>query len=191
MTQQLRVGLDSWIIQDGNYDDFVQGQHYAFALEFWAPNPLVVGHPDMGEPHHAMTWLRDSTYAVMGRVGFVSEGWWVLDVGIPIYSDQIAAPGPVGTTLCGEIYLGVDHFSYFERLARESDAPALIFDWRIEAIELDTTPRVETKPRYVERDQSRQSWRSVQQTDAWSDDDGLASYVFTCKRLSDEPRLCP
>jgi hypothetical protein len=28
------VGLDSWIVQDGNYPDFVTGQRTDFALEF-------------------------------------------------------------------------------------------------------------------------------------------------------------
>src|SRR5687767_2983513 len=28
------VGLDSWVVQDGNYPDFVTGQRTDFALEF-------------------------------------------------------------------------------------------------------------------------------------------------------------
>jgi hypothetical protein len=33
----IHVGLFSWIIQDGNYDDFEVGQAAKFALEFYPP----------------------------------------------------------------------------------------------------------------------------------------------------------
>jgi hypothetical protein len=35
------IHLDSWIIQDGNYDDFSGGQDAAFAVEFY-PDELIV-----------------------------------------------------------------------------------------------------------------------------------------------------
>ena len=46
VTDSLHVGLDAWIIQDGNYADFQSGAEYRFALEFYphalapAPNAL-------------------------------------------------------------------------------------------------------------------------------------------------------
>jgi hypothetical protein len=42
----------------------------------------------------------------------------------------------------GEIYIGVDPFPYFEKLAREPEAPALIYDWKIQRIEVETAPRI-------------------------------------------------
>lgn len=187
MTETIRVGLDAWIIQDGNYGDFLQGRTYAFALEFWPTKPLVVRHPNAIDAPVSTSWLHGSTYAVKGKVSFVGAGWWVLDVGIPMYLDHQDPPGPRGAPVRGEIYIGIDHFAYFEAHSRQPDAPALIHDWRIEAIELDTAPWVETRPRHFERDRSRQGWESVRQTEAWSDG-GRSAYVLTCSRLSDEPR---
>ena len=36
LNRQFEVGLASWVIQDGNYDDFKEGQEVAFALEFYS-----------------------------------------------------------------------------------------------------------------------------------------------------------
>ena len=38
--EKINVGLSSWIIQDGNYEDFAVGQEQRFALEFYAPDGL-------------------------------------------------------------------------------------------------------------------------------------------------------
>lgn len=179
MNEALKIGLHSWIIQDGNYGDFAVGQQYPFALEFWPLEPLTVRHPDATCAPLSMTWERDTIYAIKGKVSFVADNWWVLDAGLAMYLDQANPPGPVGTPVRGRISVGIDHFSYFESLAREPGAPALIFDWRIDAIEMDTAPRVETKPRFFERDRSRQGWKSLRHTKAWSDDGGGAEYILT------------
>jgi len=188
MTDALRIWLSSWIIQDGNYGDFAVGEKCPFALEFWPVDSLVVLQPDAASAPLSMSWQRDATYSVKGRVSFVAETWWVLDAGLPMYRDQRTPPGPVGTLVEGQIGIGIDHFSYFESLAGRPGAPALIFDWRIDAIEMDTAPLVETKPRFVERDRSRQGWKALPQTDAWEDDGGHADYLLTCSRVQGEPR---
>lgn len=188
MTEKLRVGLSSWIIQDGNYGDFTVGQQRPFALEFWPLESLTVRHPDAASGPLSMTWERDAIYSIKGEVSFVAETWWVLDAGLPMYLDQCAPPGPVGTPVRGQISVGIDHFSYFETLAHQPGAPALIFDWRVDAIEMDTAPLVETKPRFFERDRTRQSWNSLRHTKAWKDDGGHAAYVLTCARVPGEAR---
>ena len=33
--ETLNIGIDSWIIQDGNYGNFVVGQDTKFAIEFY------------------------------------------------------------------------------------------------------------------------------------------------------------
>lgn len=188
MKEGVRVGLDSWIVQDGNYGDFGVGQVCPFALEFFAAHPFRLRHPEAVATPSAMIWLRDSTYAVEGTITFVAERWWVLDAGLPFYTEHTAAPGPVGAPVAGEIYLGIDHFAYFERLASESNAPPLIHDWQIDAIDLDDAPMIEVQPRLLQRDRSRQAWVSLRQTKAWTDSQGWASYVLTCVRLSENPR---
>jgi hypothetical protein len=80
---------------------------------------------------------------------------------------------------------------YSEQLAEQAGAPALIFDWRVEAIEMDAAPWVETEPRYFERDRRKQSWKSLRHTNAWKDDNMRADYVLSCSRLPGEPRREP
>ena len=189
MTEALKIGLDSWIIQDGNYGDFRVGDTAAFAVEFYAPTPLKVRHPDTTrEP--GVTWLRDSTYAIEGRVEFVAASWWAINLGpIAVYNEYPIPKAGMGDMVRGEAYLGIDHFGYFERLSREPGAPPLIHSWRIEAIDLDATPWIENGPRALKRDDTRTEWRKISKTKAWKDDDGRASYVLTCARISDAPRL--
>jgi hypothetical protein len=191
VTDTLRIGLSSWIIQDGNYGDFAVGQRCPFALEFWPLEPLTVRHPEAALAPLSMTWERDAIYSIKGRVCFVAETWWAVDAGLPMYLDQRDPPGPVGTPVRGKIGVAIDHFSYFESLAQQPGAPALIFDWRVEAVEMDTAPFVETKPRFFERDRTRQGWKSLRHTNAWNDDGGHAEYILTCARLPGEARHHP
>ncbi len=188
MTEQIYIGLDAWVIQDGNYGNFVTGRQYAFALEFWPAAPLVIRHPDAVDAPLSMVRLNGCTYAIKGRVSFATDGWWILETGLPMYIDQTPAPGPVGTPVRGEVSILIDHFSYFERLALQEGAPAMIYDWRVEAIERVTTPFIEAKPRHFVRDTTRQSWLTMRHTDAWKDDGGHGSYVLACKRMPGEPR---
>lgn len=180
----MRIGLSGWIIQDGNYPNIEIGETYAFALEFWTDAPFRI--LTSGQP--ALSWISGSSYSVTGAVRFIGDRWWVLDAGLPMYSDQLSPPGPVGSLVTADLYIGVDHFSYFETLAQHSGAPPLIYDWHIEAIELDTTPLVETRPSHFERDLSRSATKSVTRTDAWHDDGGVSAYNLTCRRIGGEPR---
>ena len=40
VTTTLQVGLNSWIIADGNYTDFSVGEARSFALEYYNENEL-------------------------------------------------------------------------------------------------------------------------------------------------------
>jgi len=52
----------------------------------------------------------------------------------------------------GLIFIGVDPFFYFESHAHQPGAPALVYDWHIDKIEMETGPFIETKPKHFERD---------------------------------------
>jgi hypothetical protein len=184
MIDALHIGLDAWIIQDGNYGDFRRGKTCAFALEFYAPTPLKARHPD-APLKKGMKRLSRQRYAVAGEVTYVKERYWVIDVGVELYTCTSFPTGELGSFVSGEVNVLVDHFAYFERLALEDGAPALIHDWRIDRIELETTPRIETSPRLVERDRTREGWREVAATDAWKHDGGFANYLLTCTRLTE------
>ncbi len=86
------------------------------------------------------------------------------------------------------IAFGVDPFFYFQRLARQDGAPALIYDWTVTKIEMQTAPRRETKPKYLERDPRLLGWREIEKTDAWQDDNGSAEYLLYCRRSEAPPR---
>lgn len=187
MTGAVRIGLASWIIQDGNYGDFKCGDKAAFAVEFGSSD-LKACHPHT-ERGPGMMWLRDCTYAVAGRVTHVTPEWWVLNIGaLEVYNEYPLAGAKPGDLVSGEAYLGIDPFFYFERLGREPGAPPLIHDWRVQGIDLDITPWREVTPRSFERDPAKVAWKPISRTRAWKDDSGSAAYVLQCTPLSDMPR---
>lgn len=106
-----------------------------------------------------------------------------------MYQEGSPPSTEIGAYVHGEVSVHVDHFSYFERHAGAPGAPALIYDWRIEDIEIDTTPWVEVRPRYFERDPTRRGSKPVTKTKAWEDDGGHAGYVLSCRRLANPPRF--
>jgi hypothetical protein len=188
INQSLKVSLSSWVLQDGNYADFKRGSLRPFALEFWPSNSLELRH-SAASPELSLTWMRDHTYNAKGQVLFIAANWHVLDVGIRVYRAQPApADWAVGRCVRGEIGIAIDHFSYFESLSREIGSPALIYDWRIENVALQTAPLIETRPQYLERDATRLGWREIPKTDAWKDDSGHAEYLLTCALQPGEPR---
>lgn len=144
MGLNLCISLACWIIQDGNYRDFTRGDRAAFAIEFHAPTGLIVV-PSAFPSVSAFTGIGENNYLITGQVTYVAEDWWVVDVGVPIFCEE--KPPPVARPdawVSGKVELGIDPFFYFERLAKLPGAPALIHDWRIDKIEIQTAPWVET-----------------------------------------------
>ena len=82
----LIVGLDSWIVQDGNYGDFAQATDASFALEFCPVIPL----PKYGRPDHkapSFTHVLESSYEIVAQVVHAQDDWWVLDAGLLMYCE--------------------------------------------------------------------------------------------------------
>ena len=178
MTDPIAIGLSSWIIQDGNYADFVVGQERAFALEFYASKPLVLLGPGRDSTLNYVH-TGNAQYSVTGRCIHVEADWWVLDFGMLAYTQY---PPPVacasGDIVQGNIYLGIDPFFYFENLSRRLDAPPLIFDWNVCRIEIQTAPLIQTADRVLERDPMQLAWGEITETNAWRDDGGHAEYIL-------------
>jgi hypothetical protein len=183
MTDLLTIGIDAWIIQDGNYPDFARDGRAAFALEFYAAAPLIEVEPKSSllpslvntEPAH---------YEALGRVVHVADDWWAIDVGTVLFHEEKPPINArLGNWMSGEIYVGVDPYFYFERLAHQPNAPGLIYDWKVEKIEMQTAPFVK-RERIIIRDTAQLGWNEIAQTDAWADDDGHAEYVLHCRRAS-------
>lgn len=80
----------------------------------------------------------------------------------------------------GLISIGVDPFFYFEDHAHQPGAPALVYDWNIDKIEMETGPFIETRPKHFERDLEKCEWKEVPKTDAWSEP---GPYLLHCSRL--------
>jgi hypothetical protein len=181
----LIVGLHSWIIQDGNYGEFTRGMTAAFALEFFSTVPILeLGPSDNKIPslHH----VSEDSYQLVGQVVHKADDWWVIDAGLLVYSDQ---PPPdnvhVGTWLRGGlIQIGIDPFFYFERLAHQPDALAMVYEWRIDKIEEQTAPLIEIRPKQFARDPAKLGWKEIVETRAWEDS---GEYLLHCTRL-DGPR---
>jgi hypothetical protein len=182
------VGLDSWIIQDGNYPDFATGQRTEFALEFASRDGLRRLDEAQEVDVH---WIAGSHYEVTAQIVHDEPNAQVLDFGILAYHfigiEDPEHQSHVGAWVTGEINLSVDPFFYFEELAREDGFPALIYAWTVQEVlqktgattPQDSADRVaaDKTPGFV----------TIENTDAWGDDRGLASYLLRC-RLEPAPR---
>jgi hypothetical protein len=186
---RLQIGHAAWIIQDGNYPDFAVGQETRFALEFHSDTlDAASGGPS------AFERVGDARYRVRAevvwRLDHHAEPAWVIDFGILAY-ESMAPPehAGVGSWVTGEIYLGIDHYRYFEQLYKLPGVPALIYPWHIHRICLETTPWLTTtgstgRQMFI-RDHMRESFVEVSRTDAWNDDGGHAGYVLECSRTGE------
>jgi hypothetical protein len=180
------VGVSPWIIQDGNYPDFgTSGPPVAFALEFYA-EPGLTKAPPAGV---GAVEVDASKYRVLARVIHADERWWVIDFGVLTYQEGTPPTGiSVGDYVRGELYLGIDPYFYFEYLCRSPCAPALVYEWQVEAILRETSPLVAspTDPRTRIPDASRRVEVSVARTDAWHEDwsaDTSLHYTLRCRAV--------
>lgn len=179
----LNVGIDSWIIQDGNYPDFKIGESARFALEFY-PHSLDWAH----EHSTACEHLVGNQYRIRGEIVFKTNEAWVIDFGWLAYQN---APAPriasTGGWLTAEISIGVDPFFYAAELRGRHNIPELCYEFRVREILLDTTPWITIeKPGFCAistRDETRRSYAPVVETNAWEDDDGRAQYLLRCEAI--------
>ena len=180
----IEIGLDPWIIRDGNYPDFVVGKDMRFALEFSSKDGLT-----RSEAPASFTPNGVGGYSATGVVRFVARNVWVVE-----YADVLAycAEQPprklvAGNRVTGIVNLSVDPFEYAESLHSMVGMPPLIYTWRIHEIILETAPFVEAKGPsghvYFVKDETRIRRRSVSETDAWSGDQDCATYLLQCERL--------
>ena len=170
--------MDAWIIQDGNYGDFSVGDKSTFALEFFG-DAFSLSEKRVVE----LELIKESTYRMCGEVIYVRPNVWVIDVGIKAFCD--CAPPKcvsVGNWVEGEIFLGIDPFSYREYLYKEDGMPHLSYHWSIKRIARNDTPWLEgfnaQGGKIIARDDRQERWLDTNATDAWDDDGGRANYVL-------------
>jgi len=178
------IDLAAWIVQDGNYPDFEQGQTAEFALEFWPIGELESTGPGLRFARR----LSDATYDVCGEVIAGAAGWWVIDIGdLQVFRNAAPSGVTVGSWVRGTIGLGVDPFFYFERLHQIDGIPPLVYTWSVDEIQLQTAPFIRVDNALV-RDANRWAWRTVDRTHASTDDDGNGSYLLSCSLTSVAPK---
>jgi hypothetical protein len=182
------VGLDSWIIQDGNYPDFLTGQRTEFALEFASRGGLKL--LDVAQ-EVSVRWIEGSHYEVTAQIVHDKANAQVLDFGILAYhfigvEDPTHQPR-IGAWVTGEINLSVDPFFYFDQLAHEEGFPALIYTWTLQEI----LQKVGEESPHIGADHvhagTSQDFVRIEKTDAWGDDSTLPSYLLRC-RMEPLPR---
>ncbi|GAA3825949.1 hypothetical protein [Nocardioides panacisoli] len=192
------VGLDGWVLQDGNYTDFAVGQVRQFALEFgYQRHERLKPTTRPGVTCQAVdenALYRVNADLIRAADAPMQDGF-VLDFGLLAYKEWMVLddlrPPRAGLRLSGEIYLSVDHFAYMDQLATREGIPPMIYTWRIEEIRLDTSPGIQVEyghPLYVGpdegamtiRDPHRREWRNLRSTDMWGDE---GSYTLRCTLL--------
>jgi hypothetical protein len=188
MTLDLEISLSRWIIEDGNYDDFSVGDRRKFALEFWASTPLTKS----AENVMSLREQSGHSYDVAARLVFASEGVWVIDCGVLTYSElggEIEGGCKVGDFVRGNLRFGVDPFFYFEQYGKIPNIPPLVYEWRVNSIEQDTTPYILSNvARAYIRDESQRSYQAVRGTakDLIIPDQG-SEFILYCSKLGTEP----
>lgn len=185
----IHVGLNSWIVQDGNYDDFETNGSYRFALEFSPKDVKPLPRDDHAE-QPIFTQVAGDEHEVFGTVLRVTESNWVADFGVPAFQDsKPPAWAHPGVTFHGRVYIGVDPYFYGSYLKDEPGMPNLFREWIVTRILLETTPWVEvtnpngskTRTRNFVRDSVPRTFVEVSKTDAWHDDGGCGNYILECK----------
>lgn len=166
------IGIDSWVIQDGNYPDFVTGQRAELAVEYASRSGL---RGLSGEHEVSARWVGGSAYDVIARVVHDEPNARVLDCGLLVYHfvgiEDPEHRSEVGAWVTGVVDLGVDPGFYADGLARESGFPQLAYAWTVEEV----LRRARGAPADL---------TVVERTDAWADE--APGYVLRC-RLDPRP----
>jgi hypothetical protein len=178
MHTNIRIGMNSWIIQDGNYGEFAVGDKNTFAIEFCGDTLTQSEKRNIElEP------IKGCSYRICGEVIYARPNVWVIDIGFKAFWEH-APPDfiSVGDWIEGEIFLGIDPFFYREYLHKEDGIPNLSYYWSIKKIERNDTPWLETSNAHggkiLTRDDSQERWLDTNSTNAWEDDAGRADYIL-------------
>lgn len=183
------IGIAGWIIEDGNYHDFVRGQGAEFAVEFYPSTIQIVEKAVRGIEH-----LGDTQYRVCAEVVYIAKDWWAIDFGITAFQHR-KPPADIflGAFITADVFLNIDYYIYFEFLSKLPGVPALIYSWIVDRISMYLSRTVESRDIsgrvvWITRDESELVAHSVEQTNAREDDDGNAWYVLHCTKLDLPPK---
>lgn len=150
------IRLSAWVVQDGNYSDFVVGERRRFAVAF-----ADLGLAPARSPLRSATPRGNAQYEISAELVFRSRQVALIDFGLLAYIEGPIPRARVGSWLAGPVALEVDPFSYFEIHAKRRGVPPAVYTWTITGIWIDQT-------------------NAVERTDAWTDYGGYAVYTLRC-----------
>jgi hypothetical protein len=187
------IELSYWILIDGNYPTtkFEVGQVVRFAVEFYLPHYSVCTDPVMLKAVPGRL-----EYDAVAEVVFRTEDVLVLNMGeLSAFREYTQNALKIGDHVQGRLSLHVDPFMYYETLHMIPDMPALIHEWRIDSIEIDTTPLItvvdEDGRQTTMKDESRISYETVNRVDScYLKGRGIktiGSWVLHCTKLDRPP----
>lgn len=179
------IGLDPWVMQDGNYGDFSAGETTEFALEFWGGRTLAPTDRRQIECEH----LHGHRYRIVAPVVWTDGDLWMIDIGVRAYVLHPADEPEDGGWVAGEIDLSIDCFHYFEQWGEHGTLPPAIYTWRITNIREYSAPRPPDEGDYVGPDDLPWTARDVARTTAWEiPEDVAVRYELVCELLDDAPK---
>jgi hypothetical protein len=174
------VGLASWVLADGNYEDFAVGEARDFALEFHASGLATAGQTSRRADRAG------DGYEVEAAVVLAGPRLAVIDFGLSAYT-ELPPPGLIaGSFVRGHVDLAVDPFFYFETHGFRRDVPPLIYSWTITGMWWQTAPFV-LGVRGWERDAAQRSWASIDRTDEAPPNLGGNEFLLRCRLNDSEP----
>ena len=188
MTNSLNIEMNSWVIQDWHYEDFAVGQKRSFALEFF---PAEIQKATV--QNKTMECIYESRYKVNAEIIFGNEKVWILDFGICAFkADPLPREFKVGDFVSAELFLSIDPHFYFKSLSKIKGIPAIIYDWEVKAIKIETAPLIEQENEvgrlFLTRDETKMELKEIEETDARQDDDGHGDYILVCEKINSEAR---
>jgi len=188
MTNSLNIEMNSWVIQDGYYGDFAVGQKRSFALEFF---PAEIQKTTV--QNKTMECIYECRYKVNAEIIFGNEQTWILDFGVCAFkADPLPREFKVGDFVSAELFLSIDPHFYFRTLSKTEGIPAIIYDWKVKAIKIETAPLIEQENEvgrlFLTRDETKLELREIEETDAEHDGDGHGDYILVCEKMNSDAR---
>jgi hypothetical protein len=178
--------LAPWVIQDGSYPDFEDGQRAQFAVEAVPLGELEVGPgPAAASARH----IGEDRYEIEAELITTTAGAWAFDFGLAAYEQGDPPAGAsAGSALHGTVGLGVDPHLYLEELAAERAFPALVHTWDIVGITREVAPLVDRGDGVRIPDPARRRARRIAATDAFAEGAEAVRYLLHCRRVEAPPR---
>ncbi len=178
MPAEWSLNYPRYMIEDGCPDVSV-GQILTWLVEFWPESTLALTQ----EKSISAIEVGDHRYLIAGEVVFLSHSACVIDFGLRAIGRKENLPLGVkdGDFVRGEVGVGLPLST---EAAPEEILASLDYEWEVQSVLADLTPRVEVVDEFGRhwfyRDDSRVSYRKVKSTE----DFHAESYVLRCRSKS-------